>query len=243
MSGKKRATWLALGIAALGLPMSGQAAYVAEPVFQLDFSNPGLSPSHWTLAIHPDGSGHFQTGPGNAAPGGTPGSTQESSPGKDAPNVDRDIQLSAEFAERVLQTAHQHQLSKSQCENHTKVAFQGWKKLKLSGPDGEWSCEYNYSNDKEIQALGDSLVAVAETIMEGAQLESLLQHDRLGLDSKMEYMMEAAEEGRLQQVCAIRGILERLADDPAVLERVKKRAKVLLAKAEREDQGAGTGVK
>ena len=79
--------------------------------------------------------------------------------------------------------------------------------------------------------------------MEGAQLESLLQHDRLGLDSKMEYMVEAEEEGRLQQVCAIRDILERLADDPAVMERVRKRARVLLAKAETEDHGAGIGVK
>ena len=243
MSGGARTIWLALGIAALGLTARGQAGNMIGPVFRVDYSNPGLSPPHWTLTIHPDGSGHFQTDSGAAAAGGTQRSTRESSPGRDAPNVDRDIQVSAEFADRVFQTAHRHKLSKSKCESHIKVAFQGWKKLKLSEPDGEWSCEYNYSNDKEIQALGDSLVAVAETIMEGAQLESLLQHDRLGLDSKMEYVMEAEEEGRLQQVCAIRDILERLADDPAVMERVRKRAKVLLAKAESEDQGAGIRVK
>jgi hypothetical protein len=236
-----RTIWLALGIAALGLTARGQAGNVIGPVFRVDYSNPGLSPSHWTLTIHPDGSGHFQTEQGNAVVGLE--STQEGGPGKDAPNVDRDIRVSAEFADRVFQIAHRHKLSKSQCESHIKVAFQGWKKLKLSEPDGEWSCEYNYSSDKEIQALGDSLVAVAETIMEGAQLESLLQHDRLGLDSKMEYMVEAEEEGRLQQVCAIRDILERLADDPAVMERVRKRARVLLAKVETEDHGPGTGAK
>jgi hypothetical protein len=241
MSGGARTIWLALGIAALGLMGRGQTGNVTETAFRVDYANPGLSPSHWTLTIHPDGSGHFQTEQGNAVVAQE--STQEGGPGKDAPNVDRDIRVSAEFADRVFQTARRHKLSKSQCESHVKVAFQGWKKLKLSGPDGEWSCEYNYSSDKEIQALGDSLVAVAETIMEGAQLESLLQHDRLGLDSKMEYVMEAAEEGRLQQVCAIRGILERLADDPAVLERVRKRAKVLLAKAETEDHESEIGVK
>jgi hypothetical protein len=80
--------------------------------------------------------------------------------------------------------------------------------------------------------LGDSLVAVASTILEGARLEMLLQHDRLGLDKEMEYIIEAQGDGRLQQIFAIRGILTRLADDPGVMERVRKRARLLLDKAE-----------
>ena len=40
-------------------------------------------------------------------------------------------------------------------------------------------------------------------------------------------------DGRAQQIGAIQGILERLADDPSVMERVRKRAKVLLAAAEK----------
>ncbi|HLI03364.1 MAG TPA: hypothetical protein VKU93_03745, partial [Terracidiphilus sp.] len=39
------------------------------PVISVDFSNPALSPSHWTLSIHPDGSGHFRSEMGNAAAG------------------------------------------------------------------------------------------------------------------------------------------------------------------------------
>jgi hypothetical protein len=34
------------------------------------------------------------------------------------------------------------------------------------------------------------------------------------------------------QICTIRGILQRLAEDPGVMERVRKRARVLLARAE-----------
>jgi hypothetical protein len=113
-----------------------------------------------------------------------------------------------------------------------KVAFQGWKKLSYRGPGGEGSCEFNFSRDKEIQAMGESLVAVAETIVEGARLENLLQHDPLGLDHETEYLLEAAGDGRVQQICTIRGILERLAGDDAVMERVRKRARMLLARAE-----------
>jgi hypothetical protein len=61
----------------------------------------------------------------------------------------------------------------------------------------------------------------------------LLQHDPLGLDQEMEYLVEAARDGRVQQICAIRGILERLAEDQGVMERVRKRARVLLADAEK----------
>ncbi len=85
------------------------------------------------------------------------------------------------------------------------MAFQGWKKISYSGPEGNAACEFNYSKDKEIQALSESLVAVATTIVEGAKLESLLQHDRLGLDKEMEYLSEAVSDGRAQQICAIQG--------------------------------------
>ena len=51
------AWWLALALA--GLPARGWAE--DAPEFQVDFSNPGLSPSHWTLTLHPDGSGHFHS--------------------------------------------------------------------------------------------------------------------------------------------------------------------------------------
>jgi hypothetical protein len=59
----------------------------------------------------------------------------------------------------------------------------------------------------------------------------LLQHDRLGLDKEIDYLMEAAGDGRAQQICTIRGILERLAGDPEVMDRVRKRARALLARA------------
>ena len=71
--------------------------------------------------------------------------------------------------------------------------------------------------------------AVAQTILEGARLEVLLQHDRLGLDEEMEFLTEEFQDGRAQEVDAIRDILERLAGDDQVLDRVRKRAQNLLA--------------
>jgi hypothetical protein len=225
-----RAAWGFIVAAALAPAVWSQASPQApsSPVFQVDFSNPGLVPSHWTLTLDPDGNGHFRSEHGPAA---TQVAGLEPFAGIQAPDLDREIRVSADFAAHVFHTARQHRFFVSGCESHQKVAFQGWKKLSYRGPDGEGNCEFNYSKDKEIQALGDSLVAVAGTILEGARLETLLQHDRLGLDHEIEYLTEAAGDGRVQQIVTIKGILERLAEDPTVMERVRKRAKALLARA------------
>lgn len=196
----------------------GQAGPRAEVV--TEFRNPALNPAHWTLKLYRDGSGHFTSERGTSK-------VAESSQ-MDAPNVDRDIQLSPEYAAQVFETAGGHWWFNEDCESRMKVAFQGWKTLSYVGPGGKGSCTFNYSKDKEIQALGDSLTAVAETLIEGARLETLLQHDRLGLDREMEFLAEAAKDGRMREVGSIREILERLEADPAVLDRVRKRARMLL---------------
>lgn len=190
----------------------------------VDFTNPALSPSHWTLTLHPDGSGHFRSEMGKPPAGGL----QQI----DTPNVDRDVQLSPQFAARVFTLARRHNRFDEGCESRLKVAFQGWKKLSYSGPDGSGSCTFNYSKDKEIEELGDNMGAVAQTILEGERLETLLAHDRLGLDREMEYLVDAATNGRAQQICAIRDILSRLVADDEVMDRVRKRARMLLAQGD-----------
>lgn len=208
--------------AALAVPFAAMSslAQPSDAVVTVNFSNPGLTPSKWTLVLHPDGSGHFQAEPGEL----TAAKLRTIEPGP----IDRNVTLSKEFAERAFDTIRRHKLLRDGCESHLKVAFQGWKKITYSGPEGEGSCEFNYSKSKDIQALGDSFVAVAGTIVEGARLELLLQHDPLGLDQEMEYVKEALGDGRLQQVCAIQGVLTRIADDQDVMERVRKHAQQIL---------------
>ena len=148
----------------------------------------------------------------------------------EAPNIDRDVAVSKDFAAHAFQAAKSHNWFNVGCESHLKVAFQGWKTLAYTGPAPHGSCTFNYSRDKDIQALGESMQAVAQTIIEGARLELLLQHDRLGLDQEMEFLTEEFEDGRAQEVYAIHDILERLAGDDQVLDRVRKRAQNLLAR-------------
>jgi hypothetical protein len=208
---------LALVLAWPCLPALGQS----DPTVTVDFSNPGLTPPKWTLVLHADGRAHFHSDAGEIAPR----QIQTITPAA----IDRDVALNAEFTHHVFDVVHRHNFMKEECESHLKVAFQGLKRIAYSGPDGTGACEFNYSKNREVQTLGESLVAVSATIVEGVRLELLRQHDPLGLDQEMEFLKEASEDGRLQQVCTIQGILTKLEADPGVMERVRRSARLLLA--------------
>jgi hypothetical protein len=210
--------WAREAASAAGTPAAG-------PLIVVEFSNPGLTPSHWVLSLRPDGSGHFRSETG-AAPGAARSGEMQ------IPDVSRDILLTPKFTQSVFQTAERHNWFNEKCESHMKVAFQGYKTLSYSGPQGKGSCTFNYSRDKDLQSLGDSFIAVSQTILEGVRLEMLLQHDPLGLDKEIESLSAAAKDGRARQICVIRGILQRLAQDNSVMEMVRKRAQLLLDHAE-----------
>jgi hypothetical protein len=210
---------LSLGLG-LGLGLTQASAQEEAATLRVDFSNPGLTPSTWTLELHPDGRAHFRSDPGTK----TAAELHEIEPGP----IDRDIQLSHDFAARAFAIAHRNKLFDEKCDSHLKVAFQGWKTFTYTGPDGTGTCEFNYSRNNDLQSLSDAFVAVTSTIVEGARLELLLQHDPLGLDKEMEFLEEASADGRVQEMCAIHPILARLADDADVMERVRRRARMLL---------------
>ena len=212
-----------VAVAAWALALPTSAAPESGPMLQIDYSNPGLTPSHWTLLLHSDGSGHFHSERGDAHP--------NPQGGMEAPNVDRDLRLSAEFTARVFETASRHRWNVDECESHLKVAFQGWKKLTYHGSEGDGVCAFNFAKEKQMQELGDSLVEVADTILTGARLEVLQQHDRLGLDRELEVLAESVGRGPAPQLYPISGILQRLSVDQELLERVRKRAMVLLKQA------------
>jgi hypothetical protein len=205
---------LAFGCTARSLPAQ------QAPVFEIEFTNAGLVPPHWLLRLNADGSGQFD------AEAGQP--SQQDKNQILAGDVHRPIQLSSEFTARVFATARERRFFQFPCESHMKVAFQGTKRLSYLGPDGSGACEFNYSKDKQIQALGDSLMAVENTVLYGARLEKLLHHDRLGLDKEMESLAEAAHDGNAIEMGAIRDTLTRIASDDQVLERARKKARLLL---------------
>jgi hypothetical protein len=201
-----------------------QTAVSSDTVIRVEFTNAALSPSHWILEMHPDGRAHFHS------------DFRAFDPNKDDPSltnmpvIDSDIHLTPEFVQLFFSTARERHFFNIQCEAHNKVAFQGYKKITYSGPDGRGSCLYNFSTDKRLQDIGDSAIALAASIVEGIKLKSLAAHDRLGLDREMEFVTDAVKDGRMQQIGVIHDELESLASDDSLLERVRRRARLILTK-------------
>jgi hypothetical protein len=208
-------------LAGFGEGATGQTPQSAQ--FQMDFTDAQLTPAHWTLKLNPDGSGYFDAEGGNFADGGDKQIV--------AGDVHRPVQLSAEMTGRVFSTARAKKLFAYPCESHMKVAFQGTKRLSYSGPEGSGACEFNYSKDKEIEDLQNSLLGVETTILSGARMEKLLQHDRLGLDAELENLTTWVREGNAQEIGTIRETLNKIASDEEVMDRARRKARLLLTQA------------
>jgi hypothetical protein len=211
-----------VAFAFLATVLSVSAIAQQPAVFQFEFTNAKQYPAHWLLKFGPDGSGQFDSDGGQA----------DVSTRIQVGELHRQVKVSPQFAAQVFAAARQKRWFGVNCESHLKVAFQGNKKLSFSGPEGSGSCEYNYSKDKEIQALGESLLAVESTLLFGATLDKLLLHDRLGVDQEMESLATAVQEGNAIEVGTIRETLNRIATDEQVLERARRRARKLLAQAD-----------
>jgi hypothetical protein len=213
--------WVLMAFCAAVFAMGLQALESAQ--FQMDFTDARQTPAHWVLKLDPDGRGSFDTEGGSQAGGADPKIA--------AGDVHRTIQLSAAFTGRVFAMARAKKFFAYPCESNLKVAFQGTKRFSYTGPEGSGSCEFNYSKDKEIEDLQNSLLAVETTILCGARLEKLLQHDRLGLDEELGNLTMWAHDGSAQEMGAIRETLTRIASDEEVMDRARRKARFLLTQA------------
>ncbi len=111
------------------------------------------------------------------------------------------------------------------------IAFQGTKTLEYEGPEGQGSCTYNWSKNAQIDKLTDQFEAIAVTLDEGSKLQRQYEHGRLSLDTELEFLDQMVHDGRAIEVENIAPILELLAGDEAVLQRVQRRARALLEAA------------
>ena len=186
------------------------------------FENSQLQPASYVMDINEDGTGHFNSQPGNATAIDTQGVAPQA--------VTTDIKIEEPLRSLLFKTARSHNYFNVACESaKNKVAFTGKKVLQYSGPDGNGSCTFNWSHDQQLMKAADDLVAVAFTLEEGRRLTVEHEHNRLGLDEELEALQDAVKGGRAQQIQNIAPQLQAIASDEKVLERARLRARQLLA--------------
>jgi hypothetical protein len=212
-------------VAHAGPQLAAQGAPQAQIRFTYD--NPKLQPPKYVLTVNEDGSGHFRSeghGPVSNDPESVPSEPQ-----------DRSIHISKAMREAMFAAARKNKLFAFACDDGAKnIAFQGTKTLQYEGPEGQGSCTYNWSKNSQIDKVTDQFESIAATLDEGSKLERQYEHGRLSLDGELETLDQMVRDGRALELENIAPILQKLAGDEAVLQRVQRRARALLAQGKND---------
>jgi hypothetical protein len=204
------------------LPLLFAAAGYAGQI-RFTYENPKLQPHKYLFVVEEDGSGHFRS---ESSP--TPADGAEMS----SESQDRSIHVSKALRGAMFSTARKNKFFAISCDDGGKnIAFQGTKTLAYDGDDGKGSCTYNWSKNAQIDKLTDQFEAMAATLDEGSKLQRQYEHGRLSLDSEIELLDQMVRDGRAIELENIAPILKTLAGDDAVLQRVQRHARALLAMA------------
>jgi len=215
---------LAAASVALCVAQSAVPAASAKPAqVSFQFDRPGLPVPRFALRVNEDGSATYQAEEkGSAADGG---SAQYAV----AKQVDSAVKLSPATVARIFRTARELSRFDMACESKAKnIANTGKKTLSYDGADGKGSCTYNYSANKDVEALTDTFLGIAFTMDEGRRLEFLHRYDRLGLDAEITALQQAAEAGRALELGTIAPVLTAIAGDNAIMQRVRLQAARML---------------
>lgn len=193
----------------------------AEISFQ--FERPGLSVPRFNFLLREDGTGSYRAEQVEKPP------TSTSMRGEEAEHIDRAILLNPATVSKIFKAARELNYFNVTCASKAKnIADTGTKTLNYLGTDGHGSCVYNYSENKDVERVGETFIGIAYTLDEGRKLEFLHRYDRLGLDAEMAALAQEVEAGRALELETISQTLTTIANDTAVMQRVRLRATKML---------------
>jgi len=203
-------------------PVAARPSVGAKPEVSFAFERPGLPVPSFTLTVSEDGHGSYK---GRQVASVTSSATALTA----ADEFDRKFPVTAETVKKIFGLAERlHRFNVSCASKAKNIADTGKKTLTYSGPEGASSCTYNFSENKDVEALTDVFQGIAETLDQGRSLEHLHRYDRLGLDAALDFLTKEVAAGHALEVGAIATPLRSIAADADVMQRVRTRANALL---------------
>ena len=215
---------LALVLISFLLPVPAQQS-AATVTFTCDF--PNSEPSHYVVSVSADGHSSYVSN-------GKLTSDSESAP--DDP-WRLEFMVSQAANARVFDLAQRANYFEGQIDlRKKKLAFTGTKTLTYKDAQKSTRASYNYSLVPAVQELTTFFQSLSTTLEFGRRLDFYLHYQKLALDEELKQMEEMASRGGLEEISSVAPVLQKVADDPAVIKVVRARAQRLLLLA-------GTGTK
>jgi hypothetical protein len=179
--------------------------------FSLDF--PNSVPDHYTVSVASDGQAHYSC------------SAKISDQSEDRDNYSSDFTVSDATRARILELASQaHFFSGKIDSGNRKVAFTGKKKLVYTDGQRNNSADYNYSSVPAVAQLTTLFQDMAATLEFGRRITYEHRYQKLALDDELKSMENAARSGSLAELTAVKPILQKVYDDPSVMNMTRARA-------------------
>ena len=121
------------------------------------------------------------------------------------------------------------------CETHQKnIARTGEKTIRYISADRTDGCTFNFSDDNGLMDAAGAFEAIAETMQAGERLQHDQRFDRLSLDADMDTLLTGIKNGAAIELNNIAPVLQSLADDDHIIDRVRRKSARLL-----QDSGSG----
>jgi hypothetical protein len=187
------------------------AAEPATVTFSLDF--PNSVPEHYTISVASDGQAHYSC------------IARISDQSEDRDNYSSDFTVSEATRGRIFDLASQaHYFTGKVDSGNRKVAFTGKKKLVYSDGQRNNSADYNYSSVPAVEQLTTLFQDMEATLEFGRRITYEHRYQKLALDDELKSMEDAARSGSLAELPAVKPILQRVYDDPSVMNMTRARA-------------------
>jgi hypothetical protein len=181
---------------------------------------PSADPQWFKLDFQPDGSATYHSLP-----------HLESTSASDDP-VPEPFELSFNLSpqSRQLIFALAPQLPRFQGSlDKVKVAFTGTKTLRYEDGAGNSSVlSYNYSSSPELAKLTELMQGISESIEYSQTLQFQIRFDKLALDTSLRRMEDLIADHRLPERQLLQPILQRIANDPTIMNIARQRARHIL---------------
>lgn len=197
---------------------------IARGEVMFSFERPGLQVPRYHLEISENGLGSYG---GEELPFSVDNSDTPPSP---LPFDSKRFYVSPGTVTKIYALARSLNQFTIPCASMAKnIADTGKKTLiYIHLPDVRNSCTYNYTDNKDVQAITGIFQNIAETLDEGRKLDYLHRYDRLGLDAELVSFSREVADGHAIELQTIAETLSSLAGDPEVMQRVRTRASALL---------------
>jgi hypothetical protein len=193
----------------------GLAADTARVTFSLDF--PGSDPAHYSIAVQSDGGGLYEC---------VGRISQESD---DTENYHTQFSFSDATRARIFELAAQaNYFSGSIDSGKKKLAFTGAKKLTYKDGQRDTAANYNFSSVLAVQQLTALFQGVAATLEFGRRLDHYHRYQKLALDDELKRMEAQAHAGQLNELPAVKPVLQEIYDDGSVMNVVRARAQRIM---------------